>query len=111
MVSLYIKGFPGILKDFLVYQRVSFNIRGRGARTWKVHESSRGGTLMPIRELPGEFEGWNSHVRRELPGKFGSSNLSRDDLSREPGPGPGRGAFQQSGAVAETRRGFLSTSK
>ena len=27
------------------------------------------------------FEGWTSHVRRGFPGKFESTNLSRDDLS------------------------------
>ena len=35
------------------------------------------------------FNGWNSHVLREFPGKFGSTNLSSsDDLSREIGPSP-----------------------
>ena len=31
------------------------------------------------------FKGWNSHVHGEFPGKFESSNLSRDNLSREIG--------------------------
>ena len=30
-------------------------------------------------------KGWNSHVHREFPGKFESSYLSRDNLSREIG--------------------------
>ena len=30
-------------------------------------------------------KGWNSQAHREFPGKFESSNLSRDDLSREIG--------------------------
>ena len=28
-------------------------------------------------------KGWNSHVHRELPGNVESTNLSRDNLSRE----------------------------
>ena len=28
---------------------------------------------------------WNSHVHREFPGKFESSNISRDNVSREIG--------------------------
>ena len=31
------------------------------------------------------LKGWKSHVLREVPGKFESSNLSRDNLSREIG--------------------------
>ena len=31
------------------------------------------------------LEGWNSHVHGEFPGNFESSNLSRDNLSREIG--------------------------
>ena len=31
------------------------------------------------------LKGWNSHAHRGLPGKFESSNLSRDDMSREIG--------------------------
>ena len=31
------------------------------------------------------FKGWNSQVHREFPRKFESSNLSRDNLSREIG--------------------------
>ena len=31
------------------------------------------------------LKGWNSQAHRELPGKFESSNLSRDNLSREIG--------------------------
>ena len=30
-------------------------------------------------------KGWNSHVHKDLPGYFESTNLSRDDLSREIG--------------------------
>ena len=29
------------------------------------------------------FKGWNSHARGGSPGKFESSNLSRDNLGRE----------------------------
>ena len=29
------------------------------------------------------FKGWNSHVHRGLPGRFESSNVSRDNVSRE----------------------------
>ena len=32
-----------------------------------------------------KFKGWNSQAHREFPGKFESSNLSRDNLSRETG--------------------------
>ena len=31
------------------------------------------------------FEGWNSQARREFPGKFESSDLSRDNATREMG--------------------------
>ena len=31
------------------------------------------------------FKGWNPQAHRELPGKFESSNLSRDNVSREIG--------------------------
>ena len=31
------------------------------------------------------LKGWNSHVRREFPGKFESSNVNRDNVSREIG--------------------------
>ena len=34
--------------------------------------------------------GWNSHVRREFPGNVESTNLSRDNLSREIGRTGGR---------------------
>ena len=30
-----------------------------------------------------DIKGWNSHVHREFPGMLESSNLSRDDISRE----------------------------
>ena len=33
------------------------------------------------------FKGWNSHVDREFLGKFESTNVSRDNLSREIGRG------------------------
>ena len=29
-----------------------------------------------------KFKGWNSHVHREFPGKFESTNLGRDHLRR-----------------------------
>ena len=31
------------------------------------------------------LDGWNSHVHRGFPGKFESSNVSRDNISREIG--------------------------
>ena len=31
------------------------------------------------------FKGWNSHVHGEFPGKFESSNVRRDNVSREIG--------------------------
>ena len=31
------------------------------------------------------FKGWNSQAQREFPGKFESSNLSRDSVRRENG--------------------------
>ena len=31
------------------------------------------------------FKGWNSHIHGEFPGSFESTNLSRDNLSRESG--------------------------
>ena len=33
-----------------------------------------------------KFEGWNSHVHKELPGDVESTNLRRDNLSGEIGP-------------------------
>ena len=42
-------------------------------------------------------KGWNSQARREFPGKFESSNLNRDNLSREIGciqePSPGESSW------------------
>ena len=32
-----------------------------------------------------DFKGWNSQAHREFPGKFESSNVSRDNVSREIG--------------------------
>ena len=40
------------------------------------------------------FKGWNSHVHRVLPGKFESSNVSRDNVSRETGRTAGVSAAQ-----------------
>ena len=34
-------------------------------------------------QSPFNLKGWNSHVHRELPIHFESTNLSRDNLSRE----------------------------
>ena len=34
------------------------------------------------------FKGWDSHVHRTIPGKFESSNVSRDNVSREIGRTP-----------------------
>ena len=31
------------------------------------------------------FKGWNSHVHRQFPRKFESSNVSRDNVSRKIG--------------------------
>ena len=44
------------------------------------------------------FNRWNSHVHRGFPGKFESTNLSRDDLSGEIGR---RRAGRQAGRRAE----------
>ena len=38
-----------------------------------------------IGKFPESLKGWNSHVRRESPGKLESRNLCRDNLSREVG--------------------------
>ena len=47
------------------------------------------------------FEGWSSHVHGEFPGKFESTNLSRDNLSREIGRASGRAA--RAGAADDLR--------
>ena len=40
-------------------------------------------TCMYTRERERQRERWNYHAHRESPGKFGSSNPSRNSISRE----------------------------
>ena len=42
--------------------------------------------FLPVWPISVQFHSpWNSHVHRECPGKFESTNLSRDNISREIG--------------------------
>ena len=73
----------------------------------RAHESSTAAAAVR-RAPPGQTakRGWNSHVQRELPGMFESSNLSRDDLSRE----IGRSGYSGSGRrLARRPRGCSAT--
>ena len=51
------------------------------------------------------LKGWNSHVHRKFPGSFGSTNLSRDNLSSEIGriPGFGKQRFWEHGVFEGER--------
>ena len=51
-----------------------------------------------------EFEGWNPQARREVPENVESTNLGRDNLSRE----IGRSGVAVSGAVFVVKHGFES---
>ena len=54
---------------------------------WRTSSCDRADLRTKILDLKRHFnfKGWNSHVHRESPGKFESTHLSRDNLSREIG--------------------------